>query len=360
MSFEGSEPQATVDTTTAPTTNGNTTFTDSMVNNASAAVNAVQNHPITQNVANGPVAQSVKNQSAATSNEFSGLANSRAPPSHTAANGQPLTHYHSFFYTLLSWEHPRATGISFAAAVLLIFAGRYLPILRYVFKMSFMTLGVVAVAELAGKYVMGTGVVTSMRPRRYYQIPKETLEASVEDFSQLVNFFVIEFQRILFAENVPATIAAFVASFVSYYLIKFLPLWGLTLISTCIVFLGPLVYIQNKELIDGQLEHASGVINAQATQVKDLTAHHTSKGIESVKAYTGDYAAKASDLVGSARQKIPTPATAKREPTSSTSINENSFPNAPNSDLPSGAAAETSKPSVYAPTEGEPIAAYSA
>jgi hypothetical protein len=81
---------------------------------ASAAVNSVQNHPVTQNVkdtvtnggssrvsfglavthitAAGPVAESIKNQTEKTSNEFSGLANAaRTPPAYTAANDQNLT-----------------------------------------------------------------------------------------------------------------------------------------------------------------------------------------------------------------------------------------------------------------------------
>ena len=46
-----------------------------------------------------------------------------------------------------------------------------------------------------------------MRPRKYFTIPRESLESLLGDVEQLVNFFVIEFQRILFAENVWATIA---------------------------------------------------------------------------------------------------------------------------------------------------------
>jgi len=66
---------------------------------------------------------------------------------------------------------------------------------------------VTALAEITGKLVMGRGVASSFRPRRYYKIPKETLEASLDDLEQLINFFVIEFQRILFAENPIVTIA---------------------------------------------------------------------------------------------------------------------------------------------------------
>ena len=64
-----------------------------------------------------------------------------------------------------------------------------------------------AAAEVAGKLVLSNGLASSFRPKKYYTIPRESLEASLEDVEQLINFFVIEFQRILFAENVVHTIA---------------------------------------------------------------------------------------------------------------------------------------------------------
>ena len=64
---------------------------------------------------------------------------------------------------------------------------------------------VTALAEGIGRTVMATGVAASLRPRKYYRIPKETLETLLDDVEQLINFFVIEFQRILFAENVTVT-----------------------------------------------------------------------------------------------------------------------------------------------------------
>ncbi|KAI4173211.1 MAG: hypothetical protein LQ346_008459 [Caloplaca aetnensis] len=267
------------------------------------------NHPATQNVKNtmsngqhtGPVAENIKNQSAKTSSEFRNLADSRAPPNQSAASGQPLTHYHSFFYNLLSWENPRATSLSFLTTVLFIFAARYLPALRWTFKVLYITLGITAAAELGGKMVFSQGLASSFRPKKYYTIPREALEASLEDVEQLINFFVIEFQRILFAEKPVHTIAAFVASFLSYWLIKFTPLWGLSLIAVSLVYLGPLVYMSNKEIIDHYLENATNVVNAQATQVKDLAGHHTSRAFETTKAYAGDYTSKAQSYIGNAR-----------------------------------------------------------
>lgn len=64
-----------------------------------------------------------------------------------------------------------------------------------------------AAVEIAGQVILKQGIASSFRPRRYYTIPQETREAILEDVSQLLDFFLIEFQRILFAENVVHTVA---------------------------------------------------------------------------------------------------------------------------------------------------------
>lgn len=48
------------------------------------------------------MAQNVKDQSAKTSAEASALAATRKTPGTKTTTGQPLTHYHSFFYSLLT------------------------------------------------------------------------------------------------------------------------------------------------------------------------------------------------------------------------------------------------------------------
>lgn len=65
-------------------------------------MSAVQNHPTVQSISNGPVAANVKQEAAKTQNEFQNLANARTTPATPAATGQPLTHYHSLFASLLS------------------------------------------------------------------------------------------------------------------------------------------------------------------------------------------------------------------------------------------------------------------
>ena len=190
---------------------------------------------------------------------------------------------------------------------------------------------VTAAAEVAGKLVLSRGLTSSFRPKKYYTIPRETLEACLEDVEQLINFFVIEFQRVLFAENVTHTIAAFAAAVLSYWLIKILPLWGLSLIAVSCTYLGPLIYMTNKELIDEHLNNASQVVNNQTSQLRDLAGHHTARASETVKAYAGDYTSKAQEYIGSARGNTKSMANAptKSEPGSGPSYSASDFPHAP-------------------------------
>jgi len=314
-------------------------FVETAKNKTSAAASAVANHPMTQSVANGPVVENVKDQSAKTQAEFSNLAASRTTPQTPAATGQQLTHYHSFFSSLLSWNNPRASGIAYASIVTFIFAARYLDILRYAFKLTWMTLGVTVLAEVAGKAVLSHGLASQFRPKKYFTVSKSTLDSLTGDFSELVNFFVIESQRILFAENLFASIAAFLGAFISYYLIKFVPFWGLTLISTSVLFLSPLIYKTNKEVIDHYIAQATEIVNQQSKQVRDLAAQQASRASETTKQYVGDYSHKAQELIGNARGRSTSPTTVKSEPAvkkeSPSAFKAEDFPTAPKEVFPS-------------------------
>lgn len=166
----------------------------------------IKNSQTVQTISNGPVAEKARLEADNTKNEFGNLAASRQTPATQTANGQDLTHYHSFFYNLLSWENPRATAISYASIVALIFVARYVPVTKYALKAAYVGLGVTATAEVVSKVILGDGLASKMRPRKYYTIPEETTESVLRDLVELANFFVIEFQRIVFVENVYATV----------------------------------------------------------------------------------------------------------------------------------------------------------
>lgn len=323
-----------------------------VIDNASAAFNAIQSHPVTQSVTNGPLAASLKDQSAKTSNEFSNLAASRTTPGNPTATGQQLTHYHSFFGSLLSWNSPRASGIAYLSIVSFIFAARYLNILRYGFKLTWMTLGITILAEVSGKALLSHGLTSQFRPRKYYTVPKETLDSMLGDVHELINFFVIESQRILFAENVAASVASFLGAFFSYYLIKIVPFWGMCLIATTILFISPLVYKTNQELIDHHVQNVSDIINQQTQQVKQLASHHASQATEFTKRSVGEYSAKAQEMVANARGRSLSPVATTKQPAKAetSDYKAEDFPTAPKEEFKSTPAEATT-------SESEPLIA---
>ncbi|KAK0704261.1 Reticulon-domain-containing protein [Apiosordaria backusii] len=312
-------------------TNGNPNV-DALKNNIAATYN---------NVTNGPVAQNIKAEGARTTDELSNLANSRRPPSYTAATGQPLTHYHSFFLELLSWKNPRASGIAYLTLVSLIFSVRYLDVLRWGFKLTWMALGITIAAEVAGKAILNNGFATQLRPRKYYTVSRETLDAAIGDVNELINFGVIEAQRILFAENLWASAAVALGAFISYYLVKVVPYWGLALIAASVVFFAPLVYTTNQELIDSQIQHAGEIINDQTEQIRSLVQKNTVQATQVTKQYMGDYTAKAQSLIKGA---------VGQEDGHKSELKPTDFPAAPKEDI------KTSEPVVPREFKSEPIA----
>lgn len=271
----------------------------SQFNNTAPEANYPNNNSFTQSVTNGPVVENIKEQSAKTQADLSNLAATRTIPTYTAATGQPLTQYHSFFYSLLSWEHPRASGIAYITSILIIFAARYLNIFRYSLKVTYVVLGITVLSEIAGKLLFSHGFTSQIRPKRYYTVSRETLNLLIGDLDELINFFVIQAQQIIFTENLAVSLAAFTSAFISYFLVKFVPIWGLSLLGTSALFLGSLAYKSNQEFIDDNLEYTSNIINEQTDRVKALISEYAAHTTKQTKALVGDYSVRAQEIITS-------------------------------------------------------------
>ena len=90
------------------------------------------------------------------------------------------------------------------------------------------------------------------------------------------------------------------ASFFAYFLIRIVPFWGLCLLGTSVIFLTPLIYVTNQELIDHHVANANEIMAAQSAQIRDLAGQHATTASSTFKSYAGDYTAKAQELIGSA------------------------------------------------------------
>lgn len=127
---------------------------------------------------------------------------------------------------------------------------------------------------------------------------------------------------------------AFTAAFLGYWLIRFVPVWGLTVIAVTTAYFAPLVYISNREIIDEQIKNLQDIIAAQTNQLKDLAGERTSQATGLMKQYVGDYSSKAQEYIGRRSAspemaKVPTPVKTEPAPVPEAAIKTEDFPEAP-------------------------------
>jgi len=205
---------------------------------------------------------------------------------------------------LLKWEDKRVTAVVWAGVVALIFTTRYLSASQYLLKALFYAFGFSASIEFLGSHLFNQSLVSQMRPKPYFEIPKDSLVRFAGDFCQFINVFVLEFQRVLFAENVWVTVTAFVACFMSYYAVQWLPLWGFGLLATVPVFGFPLVYITNQEFFDHNIKYAEQVIMEQKNQVSTLASKQLAEAGEKMQVVAGGLSSKAQQLYDDTKRQV--------------------------------------------------------
>lgn len=104
------------------------------------------------------------------------------------------------------WKFPRATGVTFGMILATLVTFKTVNVLRILFKYMSYAFGTSLVAEWAGRMLGGPGFVTQyVRPRRYMVVPREKVDYLYNETHEFLNFFVLEFQRLLYTENPFAT-----------------------------------------------------------------------------------------------------------------------------------------------------------
>jgi hypothetical protein len=68
-------------------------------------------------------------------------------------------------------------------------------------------LPVVSVTEFASRSFGSDGVLARLRPRQYRKVPESTLNATLKDIHDLVQYSVNQAQRVLFGQDLDKTFA---------------------------------------------------------------------------------------------------------------------------------------------------------
>lgn len=138
------------------------------------------------------------------------------------------------------------------------------------------------------------------------------------------------------------------SAFLSYWLVKVVPYWGLALIGTTVVFTAPLIYTSNQELIDHHLKNAQEIVNTQTEQLRKVAGTHTARATEVTKQYVGDYTTKAQEMI---RGRTASPQTASPAPSApaAPAVKDSDFPAAPKEDI------KAEEPALPVHSEPEPV-----
>jgi len=105
--------------------------------------------------------------------------------------------------------------------------------------------------------------------------------------------------------------------------------------ATITAFTAPLIYINNKELIDEQIQRASDIVNAQLESTKKVTGKYAEDAAARARATAADLQTKVQAYTGKTSPPASSPVQTKSEVPSTTTVHDylSGAPNAPNTPL---------------------------
>jgi hypothetical protein len=126
----------------------------------------------------------------------------------------------------VQWEDPTRTLAVYLGALGILFGAHYLPLTQIVLKTGATALGgmwppystatidiylinmlVVSVTEFASRSFSGNSLSARLRPKEYKTIPEPTLNATLKDIHDFIQYAVDQAQRIVFGQDLGKTFA---------------------------------------------------------------------------------------------------------------------------------------------------------
>jgi hypothetical protein len=219
-------------------------------------------------------------------------------------------------YKYINWEDPIRTLALYLGATSILFGAHYLPLTQMALKAGVTTLGVVSVTEFASRLFSGNSLSTRLRPKEYRKIPEPTLNATLKDIHDIIQYAVVQAQRIVFGQDLDKTFAAFLGFFVLFWLTKMVSSFWFTVMGLTSIFVAPLVSSeQGRRAAHDTSVRAQELANVAVEKGRELghdgkvkAAELSSKGkqtISNLSAQAGDTASDMSGIVTENINKLP-------------------------------------------------------
>ncbi|KAI0120658.1 Reticulon-domain-containing protein [Xylariales sp. AK1849] len=190
-------------------------------------------------------------------------------------------------YKYISWEDPLRTLGSYIGALSLLFGAHYLPLTQFALKAGATSLGVVSITAFASRS-FSPNFLTRLQPKEYKQVPESTLNATLKDIHDFIQYAVVQVQRIIFGQDLGKTFVAFLSFTALYWLIKIVPPFWLAVLGLTSLYIAPLVN-------SGRGREVAHDARLRAGELANTVG-------ENGKALAQDGRAKASELSSKARE----------------------------------------------------------
>ncbi|RGP71931.1 hypothetical protein FSPOR_3046 [Fusarium sporotrichioides] len=221
-------------------------------------------------------------------------------------------------YKYISWEDPARTIGSYFAALGFLLAVHHLHLTQLALKTSAIGLGVMSLAEFAGRSFGPNNFVSRMRPKQYKTFPDSTLNATLKDIHDFIQYAAVKGQKIIFAEDLEKTFSAFVIATSLYFLTQFMTPFGITILALTTAYIIPLVkspqgrgiardgIARAQEIGNVAIDQASTLaqdskvaVSNMTSRAQDTASNLTSKAQDTATSFTSS----AQDTAGNLRQR---------------------------------------------------------
>ncbi|KAI0408306.1 hypothetical protein F4802DRAFT_406362 [Xylaria palmicola] len=198
-------------------------------------------------------------------------------------------------YSYISWEDPVRTLTSYFGLLGLLYGIHYLRCTQLLLKAGAIGLGVIVFTSLLSRSTR-SDFFARMRPKEYKQVPEPTLNATLSDVHDLVQYLVVQAQKIVYCEDLQATFSAFMTVTALFWLIKFLSPFNLEILGLSTAYLIPLLTTPSGR-------EAAQTAKVRAQELASVTAENAGVAMRGGKAKAVDLSHGAQHAAGNLLSK---------------------------------------------------------
>ncbi|EUC43517.1 hypothetical protein COCMIDRAFT_100706 [Bipolaris oryzae ATCC 44560] len=188
---------------------------------------------------------------------------------------QIIAHQESL-YQYINWDDPTRTLGSYIGVLSLLFGAHYLPLTQMALKGGVTALGLVSVTESASRMLGNRSLSAQLRPKEYKTFPEPTLNATLKDIHDFVQYAAVQAQRIVFGQDLQKTFASFLGLTALYWLIKVVSPFWLAVLAVTSVYAAPLITSPRGREIAREAGTNAQELAAAATHNGRMLAHDAS------------------------------------------------------------------------------------